>query len=452
MLRKKYVLPFLSILAAILACGPFGALTSATPVEPESVGTIVAATLTALAPPVEEDTAVPPLSSPASPTAEPTSTAPAPLRIVYTSVGEAWVLEGSAPSRQITHTGGVQTVVISDDGLRVVYLRRDSNEAPAELRAVGSDGTGDISLLTPDQANSLHPLEDWLLRIEPSSFDFVPGTHDLFFNTRAVAEGPGLLKFNDLYQLNADTGHLALVLPAEQGGDFNVSPNGSQIAIVQPDSISMANIDGSGLRENLVTFDPVLTYSEYQYYPRVVWAADSSAAEVVIPSREPLGSDPTASVWRIPAHTGSAVRLSTIPGDFFFFGMGAHSLISPDLSRVAFARETTTPNVTQLIIADVDGSDEVVHGTGRFFWQGWGPDASHFLYGSDLPSLLQLGQVSGGYTVVDEGTDVRWLGETEYLFLTGESGSWELHLGSIGGTSTSLATSSGQPFSYDFAD
>ncbi len=450
MLRRKTVLPLFSLLAAILACGPFGALSPATPVEPESVETIVAATLTALGPPVEEDTAVPPLSPSASPTAEPTPTLPPPLRIVYTSAGEAWLLEESDPPQQITHTGGVQTVVISDDGRRVVYLRRDSAESPAELRAVDSDGADDIPLLSPAQADSLHPL-DGFLRIEPSSFDFIPGTHDLFFNTRAVAEGPGLLKFNDLYQLNADTGHLALVLPAEQGGDFSVSPNGSQIAIVQPASISMANIDGSSLRPNLVIFDPVLTYSEYQYYPLVVWAADSSAAEVVIPSREPLGADPTASVWRIPAHTGSAVQLSTISGDFFFFGMGAHSLVSPDLTRVAFARETTTPNVTQLIIANVDGTDEVLHGTGRFFWQGWGPDSSHFLYGSDQPSLLQLGQVGGGSSVAEEGTDVRWLDASSYLFLSGSRGSWELRKAAVGGAVTTLVTSTAEFFSYDFA-
>lgn len=450
MLQKKSVLSLISLLAAVLACGPLGGLSPASPVAPQSVETIVAATLTALAPPAEGDTAVPPLSPSASPSAEPTSTAVPPLRVVYTSAGEAWVLEGSDPSRQITHTGGVQTVIISDDGRRVVYLRRDSAESPAELRAVDSDGADDIALLSPDQADSLHPLNGFL-RIEPSSFDFIPGTHDVFFNTRAVAEGPGLLKFDDLYQVSADTGHLTQILPAEQGGDFSVSPNGSQIALVQPDTISMANIDGSALRSNLVTFDPVLTYSEYQYYPLVVWAADSSAAMVVIPSPEPLGADPTASVWRIPAHTGSAVRLSTIPGDFFFFGMGPHPLVSPGLSRVAFARETTTPNISQMIIANVDGTGEVVHGTGRFFWQGWGPDSNLFLYGSDQPSLLQLGQLSGGYAVVEEGTDVRWLDASSYLFLYRGRGRWELRKSVVGGPVTTLVTSTAEFFSYDFA-
>jgi hypothetical protein len=448
---KKILLPIFGLLAAIVACGPLGVLSPATPAEPESVETIVAATLTALVPPVVEETAVPPLSPPASPTPEPSSTSPAPLRIVYTSAGEAWSLETGGAPRQITHTGGVQSVVISDDGRRVAYLRRDSADAPPELRAVDSDGADDLLLLSSAQADSLHPL-DGFLRIEPSSFDFIPGSHDLFFNTRAVAEGPGLLKFDDLYQVNANTAHLEQILPPEQGGDFSVSPNGSQIAIVQPDSISMANIDGSALRKDLVTFDPVLTYSEYQYYPLVVWAADSSAAMVLIPSREPLGADPTASIWRIPAHTGPAVRLSTIPGEFFFFGMGTHPLVSPDLAHVAFARQTTTPNITQLIIANVDGSGEVEHGTGRFFWQGWAPDSDHFLYGSDQPSLLQLGRLGGGYSVVEEGTDTRWLDASSYLFLYGSRGSWELRKSVVDGSATTLVTSAAEFFSYDVAD
>jgi hypothetical protein len=447
---KKSVLPLFTLLAAALACGPIGAVSSATPAEPESVQTVVAATLTALPPALETDTPVPPLSPSESPTAAPTPTTAPVQRIVYTSGGEAWVLEGSGPPQQITHTGGVQTVVISDDGRRVAYLRRDSSESPAELRAVGSDGADDISLLTPAKANSLHPL-DGFLRIEPASFDFVPRSHDLFFNTRAVAEGPGLLKFDDLYELNADTGHLAQILPAEQGGDFSVSPNGSQIAIIQPDAISMANIDGSALRQDLVTFEPVLTYSEYQYYPRIVWAADSSAAEVVIPSREPLGADPSAAVWRIPAHTGPATKLSTIPGDFFFIAMGSHSLLSPDLGRVAFARKTTTPDVDQLVIANTDGSDEVVYDTGRFFWQAWAPDASHFLYGAALPSQLQLGQIGGSASPVEEGTDVRWLYASSYLFVSGSQGSWELREAAIGQAATTLATSTSELFSYDVA-
>jgi hypothetical protein len=448
---KKRLLALFALLCAALACGPLGAFSPPTPVEPESVETIVAATLTALVPPPKLDTPVRPLSPSASDTAEATPISAPLMRIVYTSGGDAWMLEGNAPPRQITHTGGVQTVVISDDGQRVAYLRRDSADSAAELRAVDSDGTDDISLLTSAQADSLHPLDEFI-RIEPSSFDFIPGTHDLYFNTRAIAEGPGLLKFNDLFEVNTDTGGLSPILPAGQGGDFSVSPDGSQVAIVRPDSISMANIDGSAFRADLVTFDPVLTYSEYQYYPLIVWAADTSAAGAVIPSREPLGSDPTASIWRVPAHTGSATQLSTIHGDFFFVGMGPHSLLSPDLRRVAFVRKTTTPNASQLIIANADGSDEMVYGTGRFFWQGWAPDASHFLYGSDLPSSLQLGQVGGTSSPVEQGTDVRWLDAHDYVYLTGDNGDWTLKEAAIGGSAGILVSSNADFFSYDIAN
>jgi len=450
LVSRKILLPLLSVVLTGLACGPVGLPGATPPVAPEAIATLVAATLTALAPPTAGDTpSPPPLPSP-SETEEPAATAPPVLRVAYTSAGEAWLLEGAGPPVQITHTGGVQSVVISADGLRIAYLRRGTPEGPAELRAVNRDGSGDLALLTPAQTNTLHPL-DGFLRIEPSNFSFIPGSHVLFVNTRAVAEGPGLLKFNDLYQLDADTALLTPVFPAEEGGDFSVSPDGSQLAIVRPSSISMANTDGSGLRPDLVVFDPVLTYSEYEYYPLVVWMADSSSAGVVIPSREPLGADPTASAWRIPAHSGSAVRLVTIPGEFFFFGMGPHSLLAPDLTRLAFARETTTPDIYQLILANTDGSGETVFDTGRFFWQGWSPDASRFLYGSDLPGSLQLGQVGGGASWAGEGTDVRWLNASEYVFLAGHSGAWELKKGVVGGAISTLVMSTSDFFSYDYS-
>src|SRR3990170_4826737 len=165
LVSRKILLPVLSVVLTGLACGPVGVPGATPPVAPEAIATLVAATLTALAPPAEGDTPSPaPLPGP-SETEGPAATPPPVLRVAYTSAGEAWLLEGAGPPVQITHIGGVQTVVISDDGLRIAYLRRAVPEGPAELHAVDHDGRGDLVLLTPAQVNSLHPL-DGFLRIE----------------------------------------------------------------------------------------------------------------------------------------------------------------------------------------------------------------------------------------------------------------------------------------------
>ena len=66
------------------------------------------------------------------------------------------------------------------------------------------------------------------------------------------------------------------VLSPESGGLFYFSPDGVQVALVQPDSISMAIADGSGLRERVLVYPRVITYSEYHYYASPVWAPGAS--------------------------------------------------------------------------------------------------------------------------------------------------------------------------------
>ena len=75
--------------------------------------------------------------------------------------------------------------------------------------------------------------------------------------------------------------------------------------------MGIANINGSNLQMDLVTFTPVITYSEYMYTPPPVWALDSSAYGVAIPSEDPLAPNPTGTVWIINRviYTGPVAKL-----------------------------------------------------------------------------------------------------------------------------------------------
>ncbi len=432
-----------ALAGAVLACAAPG---TSTPVSEEEIATRVAATMTAAAEAggsAEGPHAVP--SETAPPTPEPR------LRIVYTDGDQAWFYEeGSAP-RRVTASGGVVGVRLSSDGALIAFLRREASDGHGELRVIRSDGTGEAVVLTAAQLDAFYPPAPNVVGTDVSSMDFIPGTHTLVFNTVAIPEFIGLMKRDDLWAIDADTGTLTNLLPGGSGGDFAISPDGRQMAIVRPTSISLIHSDGTNMRPDLVTFPQVITYSEFLYYPLPVWTADSTAVGVVIPSEDPLAAGAGGSVWRIPAGGGSAVLVGTIAGDCYFPSFGG-PLIAPDLGHVAFTRETATPNVETLFVAAADGSGERAYATGAVQWEGWSPDGLHFAYRLDGPTNLQLGALDGGAIPLPAGMGLEWVNATQYLYLTGGGTSWTLMLGSVGGSSLPLASLSSPATAFDFIE
>ena len=202
----------LILAAALAACSP-------APAEPpplDSMATVVAATLSALAPAADSATEIPVAST--LPEPSPAAPASAPIvRVAYTNAGNIWLAEGDAPPAQLTSSGAAENVWISDDGQKVVFTRRPSADGPVEIRAVNRDGSGETVLVGSDAWNGLYGHASFVFN-DLQSMDFIPGTHQLLLNTRGVPEGPGLARYNDLLQLDADSGALAsLRAPGSRG-------------------------------------------------------------------------------------------------------------------------------------------------------------------------------------------------------------------------------------------
>jgi hypothetical protein len=240
-----------------------------------------------------------------------------------------------------------------------------------------------------------------------------------------------------------------MLLAPGKGGDFVASPDGGYLALVRPDTIELTHADGTSSGSGVITYTPVITYSEYAYYAAPVWRADSSEVAAAIPSPDPFATPLTGSVWRLPVG-GSASTAGTISGQFFFFGTGDEPLVSPDLARVAFTRSTATPNIYSLHIAAADGTAEVLVSTGDVVWGGWAPDAAHFTFSLGGPLSLQLGDVSGASSPLVNGTDLEWFSSTEFLFLSGAMGGWTIQRGGIGLPSSPLASPAGDFVQFDF--
>lgn len=355
--------------------------------------------------------------------------------LVYTHDGNVWTMAADGKTQQLITAGDVVDVLLSDDRQIVTYVRQTFQPQHFEVRAISTDGSNDRQILSQAALDSLYPL-DGPLHYLTSQMEFIPGSHTLLFNTRAVFDGPGLVKNDDLYKLNLDTGERSQILTREKGGDFEISPDGKYIAIARADSIAIAAIDGTNLRPDLVTFQPVITYSEYQYYPVLVWAPDSSRFGVLLPSTDPLVDNPSGTVWIVPVD-GTPQSFQSIQEQVFFPQTNGQSLLSPDLQKVAFLHSDGQDQATTLLVANVDGSSSQVYDQGDLQWVGWTPDGFGFAYLREGVNLT-FGRNGSAPQPLAEGRVLRWLTDRLYLAQSGQYGDWTLKLGEIGGAAVRL--------------
>lgn len=370
------------------------------------------------------------------------------LRIAYTSAGNVWIIVGENPPRQLSHTQHADRVLLSSDGAVVAYAHNNVNADVFELRVVNADGSGDRLILDQAAFDALYPL-DSAHHFLPSQMTFLSGTHRLLFNTQAAFEGPGYIKNDDVLSIDMDTESLKRLLAPGSGGDFYPSPDGTKLAIIQADRIGLADSDGSNLHPNLLTFAMVMTYSEFTFYPEPVWSLDSSHFAVVIPSEDPLAPNPTSTVWILSVDGSPPAQTAFIDGQSFFPQAFGAPVIAPDLSKIAFMRSGSEQNEGHLVIADEDGSGEIVYSTGNLRWIGWSPDSSAFAF-SVGPKDLKLGATGEPPLPLGNGMQFRWVNSEDYLFLTGNRGDWALMIGSVRAAVEEIVRPVGDYIAYDF--
>lgn len=416
--------------------------------------TTVASTLTALVLPVDTTTSpeVLPLNTP-----EVTSEPPV-LRVVYLKNLNAYVWTQAGGSVQLTFTGDLRDISISSDGQVIAYTRTTASFVE-EIWVVNNDGSNSRLLVSSAElvaSYSGNPT-DMPSGIGVYQLEWQPGTHNLYYNTRPLFEGPGFGSYNDVYTVNSDSLSKALIFPADSGGKIYFSPNGFLMAVVTPSGINLANADGTNLHSGLITFQPVMTYSEYAYYPRPVWAPDSSGLRVVIPPGDPLASPlPPSTLWFIPADGSSASAVGSIlalPFDWPDFA------ISPDLSRIGYVSPVGAPadNLRDIHIANADTSADVVFlGSEQSSFEGWLPNSTQFVFevSNGAAQGVHVGNVGGGYATLSTDPvsmgNISWPENTHYLFLLRNGGVTELRYDLLGGGG-SLLIDSGDISSYEFS-
>ena len=453
------------ILGVILVLSLTSCIPPGTPPDnPNTLETIVAMTLTAVAgePPPETETPVPPAPVETEEPEVPTLSAPRALQVAYIKNGNVYIWTEGESSVGLTGTGDAVEVSISDDGQVIAYVRRNpTNDFAFEIWAVNTSGpTNARTLVNHAEFESLKAASTFpdARGLRPDVFEFQPGTHQLAYSTVPLFEGPGYAPGEDLRLINTDSLEKITVFDFGQGGLFYFSPDGAQVALSTPDHISLANADGSNLRSNVLTFPLVGTYSEYQYHPRPYWSADSSYLRVAIPPEDTLAQPtPPTALWHIPTDGSPATQLGSIPAIPFAW---PDTAFSPNLDKVGYAKSIGEPteNRRELHIANADGSGDILFATGEGveFWH-WTPDGTRFMFaihgGADRGAYV--GELAGGPSLIASIpttlNQMRWVDPSRFLYFQPNGNVWELRISHTGGTNHAFIDTISDSFgSFDF--
>lgn len=428
---------FVLIMLFLLACNflaNFG--------DQVDVQAIVSETLTALPQPVRDVS--PPTGEP-EPTSIstpllPESQQPRELRVVYIGPDRhlhTWT-ESVGPFRVLEY-GDISEAKVSSDGEMVAFIREDPSIS-SSLWVIGFDGSNPRQVMSWDDMKGLRSSPD-SLGTSPSNLQWIPGTHRFTFTTHDLFEGPGLMLNDDLIEVDADSGAWRIQLERGKGGIVRYSPDGKWMAIITASQIFIRDINGNPTSTAPLTFSPVMTYSEYQYYPEPVWAVDGSRLAVAIPPIDPLAEpNQPFSIWTMETSGGDPVLQSQIVPQFL-----GPVQISPDLQKYYYVREIGQPveNRREICTAQINGQGEKVVFTGGIpILHEWNPGSGSFAYqaASQLAVTLNQMDVSPANLAGTDGTFwFRWVDETRFLFARRAGDTMEILLGKQGEGSRLLA-------------
>jgi len=358
----------------LFACSSTASIPPATPVIPvEAVASQVAENLTAVVPPSVEvipATAAPDMHG---------------LLIVYEKSGNLWAWKGDNAT-QITTSGADSHPRISADGKLVAFQRG------AELWMVDASDQNSKKLYGETGA-------------VPLQFEFAPNSHTVYFTSAASNGTPRF----DLNLVNADSAAVKTLLPAGQGGEFTLLPDGSQLALVQPDKIIVARADGTDAK--IVYQFPKSKGPKGDYLPHIVWMDNGYGFKTVIPG------NPTRFMFIMAAGGQPAVL-----AEFRALAPSlSDTVISPDGSKLMYLKRQHENSELHVIDAGTADKAYFAYVSEKFGILSWTPDSKTMLFWIDDPrsTWMAVGDNRAPLSDVTYAANVTWVNENTFLFLNG---------------------------------
>jgi Tol biopolymer transport system component len=339
--------------------------------------------------------------------------------------------EATSETRTLVDSGDVIAVTMSGDGQVVAFLRRSAVQRSdlewyeqSALWAVDGNGENPRELVSAEELRSLLGATETDSTNIPQ-MEWIPGTHRLLYSgwTYLVqAEGESHAVPEGLYQVDADTATNAVLVAEGTNLRFVPSPDGEQIALMSPTSLGFVNVDGTDLRQDVLTYPAVGITGPL--FPVGAWAEDSHAFLIT----GSLETDPAAgfnfSIWRVPVDGSQPDSLANIrqshPDSVTF---------SPDGRHVAAIQynDEVPPQIAGWFITPLAAGvgslaipNEIEVGYAGLHWSPAG--------GAYTGTLMQL---CPGATADSDVCDsrisfsgtaaaIRWIGGDRLLFLTRE--------------------------------
>lgn len=333
----------------------------------------------------------------------------------------------------IVPAGNIIGLQMSDDGQFVAYLQMDDAAAGSiSLRVFDADGETNRLLLSEAEFRGFHNESDAVV-VRPWLITFVPNSHTLALSTIRYdlvdgnIEGITAHRYDDLMLIDVNSGEVTHLLSPGAGGDFYYSPDGQQIALVNDSSLSLMNSDGSNLRQNVITWQPLGITHDY-YRPEPAWLPDSQSLLIAAANAEDnidafYNPDASSTIFRVPVD-GEPESITTM------VGAPLGPSFSPDGRRVAFDRVGNENLPYALHIAAVDNAWNVVYATGQGLnFNGWLPDSSGFVFRAlrDAPQLGRLCQEPNPLPLPEmaDSADsfvrwIEWIDDSRFLFTIDE--------------------------------
>lgn len=405
--------------------------------------------------------------TPLSPTTESTLTSiPSPsvtslpigmIEVVFVKDGNIQVWdEATQQTRTILNTGDAFTVTTSDDGQEIAFTRgswvgdvREGYEQLA-LWVMNRDGGNLRELISAtDLRQRINPNER-----ESSNFyqlSWVPQSHQLIFSgTKYIVQSEGLSHAipYGTYLVDTDQGSVTVLAEANENLRFLPSHDGKQVALMSPRSVGFINADGSNKRQD------VLTYAEVgltgPLFPTGVWTQDSSAFVMTGSFESDPNSNVNFTIWRMPIDGSSPEALGAVAGStpssvtFSPDGKSASLIQMTDQQPSEIAGwfiKPLTPEAGPLALP--------YYGKKAFYANlNWSPNGDAFVIkDQDLlrlcPNANQDSQVCGDPIHLGSGiiTTLQWVDSSRFLFESNEPNT--LSLGNLDGTITPIVTWTG---------
>lgn len=376
------------------------------------------------------------------------------LMLAYSIDGELW-LWSKGTAQPIGAQGLAYSPRLSVDGRLIAFLR-PLDDYQVELWAISADGTSERRLAG---AAELEPIagaerDPNSLAIIPHRYQWLPGSHILVFNTEYAYLGPGTRLLDDLNMLDVDTGRITYLLQPGRGGEFYLSPLADQVAITTPNEIILVNLDGSDWR-SISSFEAVITYSDYRYYPAPVWSADGDFLLLALPPVDPLAepAEPTR-IYRIEAASSSIAQIGQVTTVPYF---DTPVQFPARLDRIAYlvSQTVTGPSSRALYTANVDGSaPRLIFEAELLQFLGWNAVGGSFGFSVGDDQVLYIGSDEATPGMVQPPLPgilgAEWVDEDLYLYYQGLGEQYNLGLADLDGRITVIASSVGSRLEFDF--